>query len=447
MKLAFLTTIIGNLYLGTTLKTSIVSAYSSTIINNKSNEIDTKRQAIIGGFNVTSGNQQYPWYTRISITNEDKMEFCGGSLITPEYILTAARCVFNASSLSITIGLVCLDGFDCGQNVNIIRPLTNGTIEKVNVHDDYDLFTGNNDLALIRVPDVTDADLEANNETRIAPVDIDTGNVAEMYVNGEKNLWAMGFGITNETDLSYTPSILQHADLKYMTNDKCQEKVGYWVHPNMLCASDEFEMDGETIVQMISASDDGGPMYDANADMVVAVASKSENGTSMFTKTGGDNFVWIQDSICNDHTHYPPFPDLCDVYITKKKRSVKSRKGSKKSGKGHKKGKSKKKVGAMQTQSQDPTPYKASKNIAWIVPTSSFGGVLAGALVATLTIFAVTRRHHRDDEERSSSSSDQDGIPTVSFVNKGSDFSSPSEMVDDSLSVKPFTDVEVLYHE
>ena len=49
---------------------------------------------IKGGYELTS--QSYPW--QVWIFDDETGESCGGSIITPSHILTAAQCVFNKES-------------------------------------------------------------------------------------------------------------------------------------------------------------------------------------------------------------------------------------------------------------------------------------------------------------------------------------------------------------
>ncbi|CAB3385176.1 Hypothetical predicted protein [Cloeon dipterum] len=83
---------------------------------------------------------QFPWQAAVYI---DSASFCGGSLISTTYILTAAHCAQGAS-YRVVLGVQ-----------NITRPETGSvsltTTSKI-VHPSYNPTTLNNDIALLRLP-------------------------------------------------------------------------------------------------------------------------------------------------------------------------------------------------------------------------------------------------------------------------------------------------------
>ena len=69
-------------------------------------------QKIVGGDQVIDGPDRYPWFTRMMFYNS--WGGCGGMLVAPEYVLTAAHCVggFNG----VQVGALCPeDPTNCGQ--------------------------------------------------------------------------------------------------------------------------------------------------------------------------------------------------------------------------------------------------------------------------------------------------------------------------------------------
>ncbi len=78
---------------------------------------ETKRRAnptnrIIGGDIVALSDDRYPWFTLMM--HDRNVHICGGMLVAPEYVLTAAHCVgyFNG----VQIGPLCpFEEDNCGQ--------------------------------------------------------------------------------------------------------------------------------------------------------------------------------------------------------------------------------------------------------------------------------------------------------------------------------------------
>ncbi len=113
---------------------------------------DISAQSIIGGENAGQG--EYPWMASLVTIDSSSGELdkgCGGSLIDPNWVLTAGHCVeylpSDISNLRIVINSLTAN----------ITPLPLGgeliEVEEIFIHEDYDdfNFSFGNDLALIRL--------------------------------------------------------------------------------------------------------------------------------------------------------------------------------------------------------------------------------------------------------------------------------------------------------
>ncbi|XP_041675109.1 CLIP domain-containing serine protease 14D [Drosophila eugracilis] len=96
---------------------------------------------LLGGEQASAG--QYPWLARIAYRNRsDRSSFrCSGSLISSNYIVTAAHCVINLVS-DLELSHVQLGNED---------GLNTYAIERVLVHPNYDQPRYANDIALLRI--------------------------------------------------------------------------------------------------------------------------------------------------------------------------------------------------------------------------------------------------------------------------------------------------------
>ena len=96
---------------------------------------------VIGGTDAVLG--EYPWQAWLHI--RDMGFTCGGSLITPEWVLTAAHCILNKDKerYQVTLGDVNREKSEGSEQTFRVKTII--------VHSKYDANLITNDVALIRL--------------------------------------------------------------------------------------------------------------------------------------------------------------------------------------------------------------------------------------------------------------------------------------------------------
>jgi len=166
---------------------------------------------IISGKPAVPG--QFPWQVVNKFGKGSPTSFCGGALICDRWVLTAAHCAQGANNFTIYLGSV-----NQSQAVEPGRVILQ-TSEAI-VHENYNPFTLNNDIALIKLRQ------KVNFTDRIQPIPL--GND---YTGANLTLTVSGWGKTSDGPVGVSP-VLNFVDLQTISNKQCEGVYGSLVVKN-----------------------------------------------------------------------------------------------------------------------------------------------------------------------------------------------------------------------
>jgi secreted trypsin-like serine protease len=181
---------------------------------------------IIGGTEAREGD--WPWMAGLVLAYQSNAyygQFCGGALIHPEWVLTAAHCLlddFDQVDTSLPLDVV-VDRSDLISSEGIrVR------VSDIVVYPDFDAATMDGDLALLRLEEPADIPiLRIAGQSYDLPV-VPAGTVAT----------AMGWG-TLSAVVDVYPTTLREVPLPIVSNETCRKTaIGPAITDNMLCAGD-----------------------------------------------------------------------------------------------------------------------------------------------------------------------------------------------------------------
>lgn len=248
----------------------------------------TSDASIIGGETAEPG--AYPWMVSIvNNGNEDIFwaQFCGGTLIHPQWVLTAAHCMdednrpFEVDEIDVLVGRETLRGTS-GERI---------AVSQIIRHPSFNTINGNADIALLKLATASTGPILKIADSSMLDVD-ERGTFGTI----------IGWG---RTQTKIRINNLQHAQVPLVGTETCAAAyrvLGYRLTPNMLCAG--FRQGGVDAC----SGDSGGPLI---------VRADPANQSSQWIQAG--IISWgkgcAEANAYGVYTHLARFRDWVDVQI------------------------------------------------------------------------------------------------------------------------------------
>ncbi|XP_023178452.2 chymotrypsin-1 [Drosophila hydei] len=237
------------------------------------------QERVVGGYDVPE-DEYVPYQISMQfLTKSGKMRhFCGGSLIAPNRVLTAAHCVNgqNASRISVVAGIRDLND-DSGKRAQV---------QSYEMNEHYEELV-TSDIAILKIDPPFEID-----DKRVSTIDVSSDDLVgadqEVLLTGWGSVFHFGTG-----PFAKYPTILQKLSYKTLDNNKCKQTMTQLTDTE-ICALESF---GKGACN----GDSGGPLVMANGESLKQVGVVSygtafcaSNSPDVYTRVSMFN-TWIKE--------------------------------------------------------------------------------------------------------------------------------------------------------
>ncbi|KAM6240970.1 chymotrypsin-C-like [Porphyrio hochstetteri] len=191
---------------------------------------------VVGGEDAR--DHSWPWQISLQYSSSGSWHHtCGGTLIAPSWVLTAAHCISSSLTYRVVLGKQVLSEEDEPGSVAV-------GVEKTIVHEKWNSFLIINDIALIKLAEPVE-ESDTIQAACLPPADLVLENDYPCYITGWGRLWTNG----------PLADVLQQALLPVVDYETCSQRDwwGSYVRTTMVCAG------GDGVVSGCNG-DSGGPL-------------------------------------------------------------------------------------------------------------------------------------------------------------------------------------------
>lgn len=184
----------------------------------------TAQPRIVGGQDADKG--EYPW--QAMLTDLNSTPFCGGSLISPRWVITAAHCVQGLNSGNLARYQVILGAYQYRDPDESSRQVF--AMKRVVRHPDFVSSTFDNDIALIEL----DRPALLNALVKAIPF-VEAGSDDALWLPAVQSI-VTGWGFIQAN--GGFPEVLQEVSLPIVEQTTCRDVFGSYLTDNMFCAGE-----------------------------------------------------------------------------------------------------------------------------------------------------------------------------------------------------------------